>query len=269
LSLFHLDRHGHLLPTGRTSCGGKVPLGVGVAFNQFALVANYDSGDITDFHIDRHGQLSLLGQHPAGNGPSVIAVAPEGFVAVGNGASNDLSLFHLGRDGVLRPVNGPLGAHGALRAAGDTFPLGGKLSAAAFAPDGRALFVAVENPGVEDRILGYDVTFAGGGGHREIDPASIALTPRSTTAGGYFVTGLVATDDRLFVATENAQGRDEIREYHREGTTLTLDAAVVTPSPSASYQRIAVSESDDPLVFNVLVTEYQSGWLRSIVFAGP
>jgi hypothetical protein len=95
------------------------------------------------------------------------------------------------------------------------------------------------------------------------------VTPHGTTAGGYFVTGLVATDDRLFVATEDAQGRNEIREYLREATPLTLDAAVVTPSPSASDQRIAVCESDDPHVFNVLVTEFQCGGLRSIVFAGP
>jgi DNA-binding beta-propeller fold protein YncE len=266
LSVLEIGRDGQLHEVRRVASGGKSPMAVGIAFGQFAAVANRDSNILDLFELNRRGELVPVAEEPTGGMPHAIAVSRRGIVAVANSESDDLSLFHLDRYGNLIPVHPESGS---LRAASDAVPVGGLPRALAFAPDGRSLFVAVQRTGMEDEIQAYEVTYAGGMGHREIEPASIALVKRSGTPAGYFATGIAATRDRLFVATVNALGQDEIREYLRDGTTLTPDATVVTPGQPASYKSLAIGAEDEPDAVNVLVTEYQSGWLRSIVFHNP
>ncbi len=253
LSVLELGPDGNPREVARPPSGGQRPSDVAAGFDDFFAVPNRDSDLLTLFRLDRRGNLRLVAGAPTGIGPHVVAISPRGLIAVGNSASNDLSLFTLGRDGNLHTVD-------------RSFPIGASPRAVAFGPDGESLFVAARNPGQEDRILGYEVAHAGTRPHRDLAPESVSLIGRSSHPAGQFLTSLVPTADRLFAATVNLAGQDEIREYLRDGTSLALDATVATPGQPPSFKKVAILEDAGLPGPIAIVSEFQGGRLRSIVY---
>jgi hypothetical protein len=87
---------------------------------------------------------------------------------------------------------------------------------------------------------------------------------------GPFLTDLSARTDTLFAVTANLNGggldaRNEVRAYRWDGTKLTLQGAVQTPGFPPSFKQVAVARERGSL--HVLVSEFQAGWLRSLLYA--
>lgn len=76
----------------------------------------------------------------------------------------------------------------------------------------------------------------------------------------------------LFAVTVNTNGpgpaddRDEVRAYRIDGTQLTLDASVQTAGLPPSFKQISTHRGRDDVDRHVITTEFQSGWLRSLVY---
>lgn len=245
LSVMDVGEDGLLREVSRVSSQGLNPFDVAVAHDDLVLVANRDSDELAVFHLDRRGNLRLLGKEATGAAPHVVAISPRGLVAVGNSGSSDLSLFEVSRRGELFPVN-------------TTFALGAPPIAVSFGTFGRSLFVAARSAQplvVEDRILAYRVDRRG------------ELAAAGSYPGGLFLTDLDVTPRGLFAVTVNSSGQDELRSYRRRWTDLTLDATLATPgSPPPSFKQVASAPARGRVDRHVFVTEYQAGWLRSITY---
>lgn len=246
LSVLEIGRDGQLREVNRVSSQGQNPFDVAVANDDLVLVANRDSDELAVFHLDRRGGLRLLGRERTGVSPHVVAVSPRGQVTVANSGSSDLSVFELDHRGDLTLTQ--------------TVAVGGFPVALGYGTFGRSLFVARRSaqPGViDDELLAFRVGRRG------------RLEEVGATPCGRFLTDLEATPGGLFAVTMTPQGQDQVVAYRRRGTELTLDATLETPgSPPPSFKQLATAPARGRdrrrLDRHVLVSEYQSGWLRSI-----
>jgi hypothetical protein len=61
--------------------------------------------------------------------------------------------------------------------------------------------------------------------------------------------------------------RNEVRVYEiGEGSVLAPKASVQTGTFPPSFQQISTARAQGPNDRHVIVTEFQSGWLRSLIF---
>jgi hypothetical protein len=264
---------GLLREVDRKSSGGLNPFDVDVAFNDIVVVANRDSDQINTFHLDRRGKLTPVDVAIAGVDPHVVSVSsngivgvpdptdrslsrtgvaawqpPERLVAVANLTDRSLSLFELNRRGELTPL-------------GPAIPTDNMVPRA-LTWLRRNLFVALDAPAPnEDLIRAFRVRRDG------------TIEYRGDTPAGAFLTDIEANEDGLFAVTVNTNGpggaddRDEVRVYRIENRTdLTLDASVQTDNFPPSFKQISTFPAREPNDRRVIVTEFQGGWLRSLIY---
>lgn len=204
---------------------------VAVAFarrSPHAVIANSGSDDLSVLEFGPDGNLREVARPPSGGQrPSDVAAGFDDFFAVPNRDSDLLVVFTLDRRGNLRRVADA--------------PTGVDPHVVAISPRG---LIAVGNSASNDLSL---FTLGRDGNLHTVD--------RSFTTG-----------DRLFAATVNLAGQDEIREYLRDGTTLLPDATVVTPGQPPSFKKLAILEDAGLPGPIAIVSEFQGGRLRSIAY---
>lgn len=241
---------GLLKEVSRTSSGGLNPYDVAVGFNDIVVVANRDSDQINTFHIDRKGRLSPLAQAAAGIDPHVVSVSSRGFVAVCNQTGRSVSLFEIDRRGELTFQK--------------TLTLDNMIPRTATWHD-RQLFVAldVEPFPADDVIRPFSVDRNG------------EVTQGVDTPAGVFLTDIEANEDGLFAVTANRNDpttplddRDEVRAYGIDPTSglLTLVGSAQTPAFPPSFKQVSTGPDRWSKNRHVIVSEFQSGWLRSLLY---
>ena len=261
---------GILTPVGTTPSGGDNPFDVAVAFGHIVVVANRDSDSLVVFGMDRRGQLVQHDEAPTGVFPHVVIVGARGHIAVesttdtpgtaelvdevvvllavANQTGQSISLFRMNKKGVLTDL-------------GD-IPLG-KVPRALSWLDNR-LFVALDEPGPplpgtpEDYIRSFEIGFDG------------TVRQGPDTPAGYFLTDIEATKKGLFAVTVNLNGadpdRDEVRVYKIDDLSLTLDAAIQPNGATPSFKKVATMKAERPEDMHVVVTEFQGGFVRSLLY---
>ena len=254
---------------GRAPTGGDNPFDVAVAFDDIIMVANRDSDQLTVFSINRRGELIATGSAPTGNLPHVVSVSRRGLlipsstedagaqatveervvlVAVANQTGQSISLFRMNKEGVLTDL-------------GD-IPLGKTPRALSWLDD--RLFVALDEPGPplpgtpEDTIRSFEIGFDG------------TVRQGPDTPAGHFLTDIEATKKGLVAVTVNQNGalpdKDEVRVYKIDDLSLTLDASVQTAGATPSFKQVSTLKAEKPLDLIIMVTEFQGGFLRSLVY---
>lgn len=240
---------GLLREVSRISSGGLNPYDVAVAHEDVVVVANRDSNQVSTFHIDRRGQLRPLSQASTGLAPHVVSVSRRGgMVAVCNQAERSVSIFEVDRRGDLNQL-------------GASIPTDGMVPVTA-TWHGRRVFVALDQAfPQEDVIRSYRVDRRGG------------VTQGGDTPGGVFLTDIEANEDGLFAVTANLNDpatplddRNEVRVYEIDGTDLVLDATVQTEGFPPSFKQVSTGPARWPNDRHVIVSEFQSGYLRSLVY---
>lgn len=252
---FAVGDDGLLTEVDRVSSGGANPYDTAVGYNDIVVVANRDSDQINTFHIDRRGRLIPLEQAAAGIGPHVVSVSHSGLVGVANQTDQSVSMYDLNRRGQLVPLGPPI----AMSDHGSNPPA--SMTPRTVTVRDHTLYAALDAPGTnEDVIRSFHVARNG------------QIQELGDTPGGAFLTDLEANEDGLFAVTANRNNaadptaaRNEVRFYRSEGTDLILEAAVQTPGFPPSFKQIAGRRGRGGL-FWLAVTEYQSGWLRWLVF---
>jgi hypothetical protein len=250
---------GLLREVSRSPSGGLNPFDVAVGFDDIVVVANRDSDQINTFHLDRRGNLRPLAQAAAGIDPHVVAVSSRGFVAVANQTERSVSLFELNRRGELIPLGEPI----AMSITGTDE----RMVPRTLTWHRHNLFVALDAPGVnEDLIRAFHVARDG------------TVEQGGDTPCGVFLTDLEANEDGLFAVTVNRNimpdgtdlpDTDEVRVYRIVDGDLVLDASVQTETPrppGPSFKQIATGPARWPNDRHVIVSEFQSGWLRSLLY---
>lgn len=250
VAVMSIGDDGLLREVSRTSSGGLNPYDVAVGYNDIVVVvANRDSHQINTFHIDRRGQLIPLDAAATGLTPHVVVVGARGHVAVANQTDRSVSWFEVNRRGELNSL-GP-------DTPTDNMP------PRALAWRGRNVFVAldVEPFPAEDVIRAFHVYRDG------------TVEERGDTPAGVFLTDIEANEDGLFAVTVNTNGsggaddRDEVRVYRiGGGTVLTLDASVQTDNFPPSFKQVSTGRARGPNDRHVIVSEFQGGWLRSLIY---
>lgn len=246
LGVFEVGDDGRLREINRVPSGGLNPFDVAVGFDDIVVVANRDSDQINTFHISRRGGLRPLGVAVTGLDPHVVTFSSRGFVGVANQTDRSVSMYRMNRQGELTPQG--------------TIPLD-NMTPRTLAWQGRSLFVALDAPSPsEDVIRAFSVRRNG------------QVLQRGDTPAGAFLTDIEVTPDMLFAVTVNRNNpadpnddRDEVRAYGRDGTELTLEAAVQTPGVPPSFKQITAARGRRGNV-HVLTTEFQGGWLRSLLW---
>jgi 6-phosphogluconolactonase len=160
------NHYGSLLALTCVSMLSCTPLRSITGPSPAAYVANYDSGDISGYSINRTtGALTPIAGSPfpaGGISPSSVAVAPSGkFAYVTNLANGKVSGYTIDPTGALTPI------------AGSPFPAGG------FGP----LSVAVDRSGKFAYVTNYVTEHKNVSGYK-IDPTTGALTPIGSFAAG-------------------------------------------------------------------------------------
>jgi hypothetical protein len=248
---------GQFSEVSRAPSGGLNPYDVALAFENIVMVANRDSDQINTFHIDRRGRLTPLDNAPTGTFPHVVSVSRrDGLVAVANQTDRSVSLFELNRRGQLDSLGPPI----AMSITGSNPPA--NMTPRTLSWQGRMLFVALDAPpGQDDVIRTFSVRRNG------------EFVQHGDTPAGAFLTDIEVKRDTLFAVTVNRNNladptddRDEVRAYRREGTDLVLDAAAQTPGVPPSFKQISARRGRGG-IWHVLVTEFQGGWLRSLIYA--
>jgi 6-phosphogluconolactonase (cycloisomerase 2 family) len=258
LGVFEVGDDGMLREINRVPSGGLNPYDVAVGFDDIVVVANRDSDQINTFHINRRGRMTPLAQAAAGIDPHVVSVSSRGFVGVANQTDQSVSLFELNRRGELTPLGPPI----AMSITGSNPPA--SMTPRTLVWQGRRLYVALDAPfPAEDVIRTFWVSRNG------------QVFQAGDTAAGFFLTDLEANADGVFAVTVNVNNRadpnddrDEVRFYRREGTALTLDAAVQTPGVPPSFKQITARRGRRG-IWHVLTTEFQGGWMRSLIYDPP
>jgi 6-phosphogluconolactonase (cycloisomerase 2 family) len=247
LGVFEVGDDGLLREINRVPSGGLNPYDVAVAFDEVVVVANRDSNEIRTFRVNRRAEMIIVDSAPTGNFPHVVAVSRrDGLLAVANQTDRTVSLFELNRRGELTSTG--------------TIPLD-NMTPRTLVWQGRRLFVAVDAPSPsEDVIRAFYVDRRG------------QIEQRGDTPAGAFLTDLEARSDTLFAVTVNRNNladptddRDEVRAYSIDETELTLEAAVQTPGAPPSFKQITARRGRGG-IFHVLTTEFQGGWLRSLIY---
>ena len=248
LGVFSIGDDGLLREINRVPSGGLNPYDVAVAHDDIVVVANRDSNRINTFYIDRQGRMRPLGSADTGLVPHVVSVSRrDGMVAVSNHGDRSVSVFEVNRRGELDPL--------------ETITLG-DMRPQALAWQGRRVFVAADKAFPEEDVI-----------------RSFAIRPNgqfvelSSTPAGVFLTGLAARSDMLFAVTVNRNNpadpnddRNEIRAFRIEGPDLIPEASVQTPGFPPSFKQIAARRGRGG-IWHLLVTEFQAGWLRSLIYA--
>lgn len=247
IAVMSIGDDGLLNEVSRSSSGGLNPYDVAVAHDDIVVVANRGSDQINTFHIDRRGRLRPLDVAIAGVDPHVVSVSSRGLVAVGNQTERSVSIFEVNRRGELT--------------FNQTVTTGGLVPTSA-SWQGRRVFVALDKPfPQEDVIRSYSVDRQG------------AVTQGGDTDCGVFLTDIEANEDGVFAVTANRNNpadpfddRDEVRVYRIAGTELTLDASVQTDGFPPSFKQVATGPARWPNDRHVIVSEFQSGYLRSLLY---
>lgn len=258
VAVMSISDDGLLREVSRTSSEGLNPYDVAVGFNDIVVVANRDSDQINTFHIDRRGNLTPLSQAAAGIDPHVVSVSSRGVVGVANQTERSVSLFEMNRRGELVSLGTAIPMVGALPDGTPTLFVPRTLSWR-----GRGLFVALDGP-VDDYIRAFHVSPHG------------VVEQRADTECGAFLTDLEANEDGLFAVTVNRNiqpdgtdlpDRDEVRVYSiSDETDLTLEASTQTDGVPPSFKQVATGPALQPSDRHVIVSEFQSGFLRSLVY---
>ncbi len=133
-------------------------------------------------------------------------------------------------------------------------------SSAPAGPTVGSLFVATRSaPGQEDVILAYEV-LRDADGHMEFVPAG-------STPAGALVTDIEVTRPNLFAVSVNpATGRDQLLSFRRDGTQLTFEDKLETAGPPPSFKNLSSAPVPGPIDRVLFVTEFQGGWLRSVLY---
>jgi len=247
LAVMSIGDDGLLREIHRADSGGDNPYDVAVAFGNIVLVANRDSNTLNTFHLDRLGQLFPISQASTGLTPHVVVVGSRGHVAVANQGGRSLSLFDVNRRGDLEFLG--------------TVTLDNMTPITA-SWHGDHLFVALDRPfPSEDVIRAFHVNRRG------------QVSQAGDIAAGVFLTDIEANEDGLFAVTANLNDpanvlddRNEVRVYRIDGTNLTLDAAVQTEGFPPSFKQVSTGRARRPNDRHVIVSEFQSGWLRSLLY---
>ena len=165
------------------------------------------------------------------------------MVAVSNQGDRSVTLLELGQRGELSEVG--------------TIPLDATPGALAW--HGRRLFVVEDRPfPQEDVIRAFHV--------RDREVVDVGNTP-----AGVFLTDIKVQRDRLVAVTANLNtdnpldARNEIRTFRIEGPDLVPDASVQTEGFPPSFKQVAARRGRGG-IWHVLVTEFQAGWLRSLIY---
>jgi 6-phosphogluconolactonase (cycloisomerase 2 family) len=268
IAAFRIGDDGLPTEVDRVSSGGDNPFDVAVGFEHIVIVADRDSDSVKLFEITRRGKLLQTGGAPTGIDPHVVAVSRNTdfatplpgigaaaigvekvvLVAVANQTSQSISLFRMNKAGTLTDL-------------GD-IPLGKPPRALSWL-DTR-LFVALDEPGLplpgtpEDFIRSFEIGVDG------------TVRQGPDTPAGYFLTDIEATKKGLFAVTVNLNGsapdKDEVRVYKIDDLSLTLDAAIQTPGASPSFKQIATGPTEKPFDRHVIVSEFQGGFVRSLLY---
>jgi 6-phosphogluconolactonase (cycloisomerase 2 family) len=246
LGVFEVGDDGLLREINRVPSGGLNPFDVAVAYNEIVVVTNHDSDQINTFHIERRGRLTALDNEPTGLEPHVVSVSRRGgMVAVSNRGERSVSIFELDRRGELTQF--------------ETIPVDATPQASAW--EGRNVFVAIDRAFPEEDVIRVFAVRRNG-----------EVVQGGDTAAGVFLTGLAARSDMLFAVTANrndpanpTDDRNEIRAYRIEGNELVLDASVQTPGFPPSFKQVTARRGRGG-IRHVLVTEFQAGWLRSLIY---
>lgn len=285
-------REGLFDEVSRSPSGGDNPYDI-AAFGRTLFVVNRDSDTLTWFFIEEGGQLRPLGAAPTGRAPHALAISPGGTeLAVANQGEGTISLYAMDPQGNITsrgpdisvapnvPRNVDWGAGGDITE-DDT---------ERFA----TLFVAVDvqpgpgTPQPDDAISSWRVTRNALLDLQVDQPGDTPWQPSflnkakkgrtwqvdhlGDTPAGAFLTDIEVAGNRLFAATVNRNGpggaddRDEIRVYRIEGTQLTLDAAVQTDAFPPSFKQLSTIRGRKRGERHVIVSEFQSGWLRSLIY---
>ncbi len=248
IAVMSIGDDGLLQEVTRSASGGLNPYDVAVAHDDIVVVVNRDSNQVNTFHIDRRGRLVPLSQASTGLAPHVVAVSRRGGkVAVCNQVERSVSIFDVDRRGRLFQLG--------------TIPTDNMIPTTA-SWQGRQVFVALDRAfPEEDVIRSYHVDRRGG------------VTQGSDTSGGVFLTDIEANEDGLFAVTANRNNpadpfddRDEVRVYQIDGTDLWLDATVQTGSFPPSFKQVSTGPGRGSIDRHVIVSEFQSGYLRSLVY---
>ncbi len=258
LSVFSVGNNGTFTQVGDpVDSGGDNPYDVAVGHNDIVVVANRDSDQINTFHLDRRGQLTSLQAAAAGIDPHVVSVSSRGFVAVANQTDRSVSWFKVNRRGELNS----LGPDTPMTIPGSDPPA--NMTPRALAWWGMFLFVALDAPSPnEDIIRVFRLNRDG------------TVEELGDTPAGAFLTDIEANEDGLFAVTANrnnpadpTDARDEVQVYrvNKDGS-LTLDASVQTGNFPPNFKQVSTSPARGPNDRHVIVTEFQSGWLRSLIY---
>lgn len=245
VAVMEIGDDGLLREVSRSSSGGLNPYDVAVVHNDIVVVANRDSDQLNTFNIDRRGRLRPLSQASTGLAPHVVSVSRDGLVAACNQVERSVSLFEVDRRGDLTALQ--------------TLTLDGMVPTTA-SWNNRQLFVALDAEPfpTEDVIRAFDVDRRG------------RVTQGGDTPCGVFLTDIEANEDGLFAVTANinnpAQPRDEVRSYRIRGMNLTLEATCETPGFPPSFKQVATGPARFPNDRHVIVSEFQGGWLRSLMY---
>lgn len=258
LSVFSVGNNGTFTQVGDpVDSDGDNPYDVAVGYNDIVVVANRDSDQINTFHLDRRGQLTPLQAAAAGIDPHVVSVSSRGFVAVANQTDRSMSLFELTRRGELNR----LGPDIPMTIEGSDPPA--NMTPRTLTWWRNILFVALDAPGLaEDLIRAFTVSRQG------------QVTQGGDTPCGHFLTDIEANEDGVFAVTANRNNptdptddRDEARVYriNKDGS-LSQDASVQTDNFPPSFKQVSTSPVRGPNDRHVIVSEFQSGWLRSLLY---
>jgi hypothetical protein len=254
LGVFEVGDDGLLREINRVPSDGDNPYDVAVAFNDVVVVANRDSDQINTFHLDRNGTVTPRGSQPTGIDPHVVSVSRQGgLVAVANGGvvingvpgATSVSLFKINRQGDMSAL-------------GD-IELGAQARTLAWFK--KCLFVGLRTNQIRRLCVNRrnEVTQVG-----------------PDTPAGLFLTDLEANEDGLFEATVTdpnntptnpLDDQDEVWIYRsKKCGSLELDATASTGESPPSFKQISTFPGRRPIDRHVIVSEFQSGWLRSLLY---
>ena len=175
--------------------------------------------------------------------------APQSVVGVAFSGSNEVGLFAADEDGSLTPIQ-------------PRVQLGARPRVVRLSPEGDFVYVALamptaQQPNLEDEIRAFRVGQDG------------KLTLESTTPAGFFLTDFRVFPRGLAAATVNANGRNEIRVFRRQGASLSLDRSLATspPGQAPSSQQISIARGCGAVESTrILVTEFQASRLGSLLY---
>jgi len=209
--------------------------------------------------------------------PHVVSVSSRGFVAVANQTERSVSLLELNRRGELNQLRTNIPTD--------------NMVPRTLAWRGHTLFVALDAPSpLEDVIRTFRVVRRVTTEDTNEEPDATSATKvyrqqsaerpgwtveqRGDTPAGVFLTDLEAFDHSVVAVTANLNNpadptaaRNEVRVYRiGEGTVLTLDASVQTGDFPPSFKQVSTARAQGPNDQHVIVTEFQAGWLRSIIY---